>query len=48
MKRTHADHVDSRLGGRVGRIHSTPTADVPNPLRINALWDRMTLWRADE
>jgi hypothetical protein len=34
--------------GRVGRIHSQPTADVPNHLRINALWDQMTLKRAGE
>ena len=33
----NADRLDSRLAGRVGRIHSTPTADVPNHLRINAL-----------
>ena len=33
----NADRLDSRLAGRVGRIHSTRTADFPNHLRINAL-----------
>ena len=33
----NANRLDSRLAGPVGRIHSTPTADVPNHLRINPL-----------
>ena len=33
----NADRLGGRLAGRVGRTHSTPTADVPNHLWINAL-----------
>ena len=48
MQRTQCRSRGYPPGRSSGRIHSKPTADVPNHLRINALWDQMTLKRAGE